>query len=259
MVQTGAGKLLSGLGGIGGAISIGSSLLGLLGGIGQQSKGRKMLAGLNDPGYQIPKEVSKNLLDYEQLARTGLPQEQYNLASTNIQRGTQLGLRRLNRMSNPFAGISSIQRNENDAFSQLDVADAAARRQNILGAMGARRELAAQKLAKQQYNQRRYEESVNEANALMGAGQQNFAGGLGALGQFGMMQSLYGNRNNPTQSQTTTGVKLPSSSVLNNPGVRPYVPTTINYFQKQSAPAYTGPFPTSGTGNLGMFGLPTYP
>jgi hypothetical protein len=42
-------------------------------------------------------------------------------------------------------------------------------------------------------------DQVNQANALMGAGQQNAAGGIGSLGQFGMMQSLYGNRPIPTE------------------------------------------------------------
>jgi hypothetical protein len=214
-----AGKsgFLSGLGGLGGALSIGSSLLGLLGGIGQRAKAKKMLAGLKDPGYVIPEEFQKNLGIAENMARTGLPSEQYNLASTNIQRGTQAGLRQLGRMSNPFAGIAGLARSQSDSFAQLDASNAAARRQNLLGAMGARRELAGQKLNQQQYNQRRYEEAVNEANALMGAGQQNTAGGLGSLGQFGMMQSLYGNRPtiDPTKTTPSTTLTSPGTSTFN--------------------------------------------
>ena len=199
----GLSKLLGGLGGIGGAISIGSSLLGLLGGIGQKAKAKKMLAGLKDPGYVIPEEFQKNLGQAENMARTGLPSEQYNLASTNIQRGTQAGLRQLGRMSNPFAGISSIQRNQNDALAGLDAQNAAARRQNIMGAMGARRELAGQKLAQQQYAQQQYADQYNEAMSMLGAGQQNKAGSLGALGQFGMMRSIYGNNGAPRINPAT--------------------------------------------------------
>jgi len=192
--QTGVGKFISNLGGVGGLLSIGSSLLGMIGAGKQKRKARKMLASLKDPGYQIPDEFKANVAQAEQMARQGLPAQEYNLASTNIQRGSQAGLRQLSRMSNPFAGIASLQRGQSDAFAKLDASNAAARRQNILGAMGARRELAGQKLAQQQYAQRRYEEDVNEANALLGAGQQNQAAGLGALGQFGLMQSLYGQR-----------------------------------------------------------------
>jgi hypothetical protein len=195
----GFSKLLGGLGGIGGAISIGSSLLGLLGGIGQKKRAKKMLAGLKDPGYVIPEEFKKNVGEAENMARVGLPSEQYNLATTNIQRGTQAGLRQLGRMSNPFAGIASLQRGQNDALAGLDASNAAARRQNMLGAMGARSAMAGQKLNQQQYAQQRYMDQVNQANALMGAGQQNAAGGIGSLGQFGMMQSLYGNRPIPTE------------------------------------------------------------
>ena len=212
------GGFMDAVGGVGGLISGASSLLGILGGIGQKAKARKMLAGLKDPGYVIPEEFQKNLGIAENMARTGLPSQEYNLASTNIQRGTQAGLRQLGRMSNPFAGIAGLARGQSDSFAQLDASNAAARRQNLLGAMGARRELAGQKLNQQQYNQRRYEEAVNEANAMMGAGQQNTAGGLGSLGQFGMMQSLYGNRPNkvdPTKTITTPTATSPGTATFN--------------------------------------------
>jgi hypothetical protein len=213
-----AGKgFLSALGGVGGAISAGSSIIGLLGGLFQKSKAKKELDRLKDPGYQIPDEFKTNVFEAEQAARRGLPAQEYNLASTNIQRGTQAGLRQLGRMSNPFAGIAGLARSQSDSFAQLDASNAAARRQNMLQAMGARREMAGQRLNQQQYAQRRYEESVNAANAMMGAGQQNAAGGLGSLGQFGMMQSLYGNRPNkidPTKAITSAN-KVAGSSTFN--------------------------------------------
>ena len=198
----GKSGFMDAIGGVGGLISGASSLLGILGGIGQKAKGKRMLRGLKDPGYVIPEEFQKNLGIAENMARTGLPSQEYNLASTNIQRGTQAGLRQLGRMSNPFAGIAGLARGQSDAFARLDASNAAARRQNMLQAMGARRELAGQKLNQQQYAQQRYMDQVNQANALMGAGQQNTAGGLGSLGQFGMMQSLYGNR--PTTTEPIT-------------------------------------------------------
>lgn len=166
---------------LGGIISGAGSLLGSLFGGGQKRKARKMLAGLKDPGYQIPKEFEQNLAQSENMARVGMPSEQYNLAGTNIQRGTQAGLRQLGRMSNPFAAISGLQRGQNDAFAQLDAQNAATRRQNLLQAMGARRELGGQKLAQQQYAQQGYMDKVNQANALMGAGIQNQGNAIGGL------------------------------------------------------------------------------
>ena len=170
---------------LGGIISGASSLLGGLFGGGQKRKARKMLAGLQDPGYNIPKEFEQNLAQAENMARVGMPSQEYNLAGTNIQRNTQAGLRQLGRMSNPFAAISGLQRGQNDAFARLDAQNAATRRQNLLGAMGARRELAGQKLAQQQYGQQRYMDKVNQANALMGAGMQNQGNAIGALGRIG--------------------------------------------------------------------------
>lgn len=168
-------------------IAGGSALLKGIGGLIQSAKGSKMLRGLKDPGYQIPEEFKTNLAQAEQAARQGIPAQEYNLATTNIQRGTQAGLRQLGRMSNPFAGIASIARGQSDAMARLDAQNAAVRRQNILQAMGARRELAGQKLSQQQYSQQRYMDAVNQANALKGAGMQNIFGGLSGIANVGLM------------------------------------------------------------------------
>jgi len=152
-----AGGIISGIGALGKLFSGG----------GQKRRARKMLAGLKDPGYTIPDEFKTNLGEAENMSRVGLPSEQYNLAGTNIQRGTQAGLRQLGRMSNPFAAISSLQK-------------------NMLQAMGYRREYAGQKLAQQQYAQQGYMNKVNQANALLGAGMQNQSGAFSDLGKIGI-------------------------------------------------------------------------
>lgn len=211
-MAAGSGKgFLSALGGVGGAISAGSSIIGMLGGLLQKSKARKELDRLKDPGYQIPDEFKTNVFEAEQAARRGLPAQEYNLASTNIQRGTQAGLRQLGRMSNPFAGIAGLARSQSDSFANLDASNAAARRQNMMGAMGARRELAGQKLAQQQYAQQQYADQYNQAMSMLGAGQQNTAGSLGALGQFGMYKSIYGN-NRGGGNPTLASLGLPDSN-----------------------------------------------
>jgi len=171
--------LAAGIAGGAGLLQIGSGLL-------QQGKAKKMRKGLKDPGYVVPEEYGKNLGIAENLAKTGMPSEQYNQAQTNIQRGSQTGLRQLGRMSNPFAAIQGLARGQQEAGVSLDVANASARRQNILGAMGARREMAGQKLAQQQYNQQTYMDKMNQANALTGAGWQNIGGGLSTIGSAGM-------------------------------------------------------------------------
>jgi len=172
--------------GVGGAIAAGSGILQGVSGLLQKGKANKQLKSLKDPGYVVPEEYAKNVGIAENLAKTGMPSEQYNQAQTNIQRGSQTGLRQLGRMSNPFAAIQGLARGQQEAGMSLDVANAAARRQNILGAMGARREMAGQKLAQQQYAQQSYMDKINAANALKGAGMQNIAGGLRSIGSTGM-------------------------------------------------------------------------
>ena len=170
-------------------LALGSSALKCIGGLFQSSSAKSIFRKLKDPGYQIPEEFGQNLAQAEQMARQGMPSQEYNLATTNIQRGTQAGLRQLSRMSNPFAGIAGIARTQTDALSRLDAQNAAVRRQNMLQAMGARRELAGQKLAMQQYAQQRYMDQVNMANALRGAGIQNTFGALGNIASIGMSEA----------------------------------------------------------------------
>lgn len=185
--QTGAGKLISGLGGVGGLLSIGSSIAGLLGGIGQKKRARKAMAEAEklNPGVAGYEAIAN---EAKQAARQGMGAQEYNLAQTGIERGTQAGLRQLGRMANPFAGISAVQRNQNDAFAQLNASNEGLKRQNRAASWQAQAQL-------QQARQQQYADAYNAAQALMGAGQQNVAGSLGALGQFGLMQSIYGQNN----------------------------------------------------------------
>ena len=176
---------------VGAGIGVAAGATKAISGASQVKKGKKALAAAKDPGFQVPEDYYTNLAQAEQMARRGLPAEQYNLAATNIQRGTQAELRQLGRMSNPFAGIAGLTRNKLDAFGSLNAANAAARRQNILQAMGVRSQLAQVKLAQQQYAQERYFDKVNQANAMIGAGRQNVAGGLSTIGNVGMSAASY--------------------------------------------------------------------
>jgi len=184
--QTGAGKAISSLGGVGGLISIGSSLAGLFSGLGQRKKAKAALAEAEklNPGVSGYEDIAN---EAKQAAREGMSAQEYNRATTNIDRSAQGTLRQLGRMSNPFAGIASAQRNKDDALSQLTASSEGIKRQNRAASWAAQSQL-------QQARQQQYADAYNQAQALMGAGQQNIAGALGSLGQFGMYQSLYGNR-----------------------------------------------------------------
>ena len=179
---------------IGLAIAAGAGLLKAGAGVYQQAKGKKMLKKTIDPGYKIPKGFGQNLAQSEQLARVGMPSQQYNQAQQNISRNVGTGVRALSRSANPVAGVAGLVRAQNDATMGLDVSNAAAKRQNILQAMGARREMAGQQLAQQQYAQNRYFDKVNEANARIGAGTQNIFGGISDIGTAGVMSMMGGNK-----------------------------------------------------------------
>lgn len=203
----GLGKLIGGAGaanpamlGLGALGSIGQGIAGLF----QAGKAKKMMKRLQDPGYKIPKEFAQNLAIAENMAQTGMPAEQYNKGQQDINRAGTAGLRALSRSSNPSAGAASLLRGQTDALNNLNVANASARRQNILGAMGARREFAGQKLAKQQYEQQAYSDAYNQLNAMRGAGIQNTIGGMSGLGQLGLYSNIYGQ----SPSTRTMGDKL---------------------------------------------------
>lgn len=185
--QTGVGKLIGKLGGVGGLLSIGSSVAGLLGGIGQKKKAKRAMAEAEklNPGVEGYQSIAN---EAQQAAREGMGAQEYNLASTNIQRGTASALGAAGKLSNPIGAISSINRNQNDAFSKLDASNYGLKRQNRQASWAAQAQL-------QQARQQQYADAYNAAQSLMGAGQQNVAGSLGALGQFGLMQSIYGQNN----------------------------------------------------------------
>ena len=194
-VQTGAGKAISKLGGLGGLISIGSSLAGIFSGMGQKRKGRKALAEAEklNPGVTAYENIAN---EAKQAAREGMSAQEYNRATTNIERSAQGNLRQLGRMANPFAGISAAQRNKDDALLGLSASSEGIKRQNRQASWAAQSQLA-------QARQQQYSDAYNAAQAMLGAGQQNTAGSLGALGQFGMMQSIYGNNRGPRINPAT--------------------------------------------------------
>lgn len=244
-VQTKAGELISNLGGPAGLLSIGSSVAGLLSGIGQRKKAKKAMAEAEklNPGVAGYENIAN---EAKLAAREGMSAQEYNRATTNIERGAQQNLRQLGRMSNPFAGIAAAQRNKDDALLGLSASSEGLKRQSRAASWAAQSQL-------QQARQQQYADAFNQAQALMGAGQQNIAGSLGSLGQFGLYQSLYGRGNQGGGgNQGKPGTPFPAGSVMNNAGVGQYRPTKINWNQ-QSAP-YSGPIPT--TGNTGLFGFP---
>jgi hypothetical protein len=205
---------------VGMGIAAGAGLLKAGLGFAQQLKGKKMLKKTIDPGYKIPKGFGKTLAQSEQMAKSGLGSQQYNQAQQNISRNVGTGVRALSRSANPAAGVAGLVRAQNDATLGLDVSNAAAKRQNILQAMGARREMAGQQLAQQQYAQNRYFDKVNEANARIGAGTQNIFGGLSDIGTAGVMSMMGGKKPAETLDETPYTGNFGSNTPVGQYGTR---------------------------------------
>jgi len=150
-----------------------------------------------------------------QAARKGMSAQEYNRATTNIERSAQGTLGQLGRMPNPLAGILSAQRNKDDALLNLTASNEGIKRQNRAASFAAQAQL-------QQARQQQYSDAYNAAQALMGAGQQNTAGSFGALGQYGMMQSIYGDRTQ-YQNKNRTAAAIPSAvnQAANTPATTP--------------------------------------
>jgi hypothetical protein len=242
--KSGVGKLISGLGGIGGLLSIGSSVAGLLGGIGQKKRGKEAMAQaeLLNPGVEGYQAIAN---EAQQAARQGMANQEYNLATTNIQRGTASALGTAAKLGNPIAAISNINRNEIDAFGQLGASNEGLKRQNRQASWAAQAQL-------QQARQQQYSDAYNAAQALMGAGQQNTAGSLGALGQYGMMQSIYGDRTqyaNKNRNKTAAGAaaSTPAPAPSTTPSTTPsYNIPGIPGFMQGKFGGYGGPIGIGG-------------
>lgn len=182
------GPIGAGLGGlVGGAIS-------LFTGAGQKRKARNLI-NQPYPEYKIPTEVV-------QAASEGLPSEQYTQAMRNVQRQQNAAISQAQDRRGALGVIGKTQQASNDAMLNLDVANAKARQQNQMR-LGTYRDKAWDWNVKNKYNR-----DFNYGMNLLGAGNQNFSGGLdrlaggvGLLAGGGAFKGLFG-RGNTTASRT---------------------------------------------------------
>lgn len=131
----------------------------------QRKQGRRMLRENPMPEYQIPTEITE-------AANEGLPAEQYANAMKNIQRQQMQAIRSAQDRRTATGVIGKVQSNTNDATLDLDVADAQAR-------LAGKRQLAQYKDKAWDWNKRqKYERTYGEAMDLIGAGNENFYGGI---------------------------------------------------------------------------------
>ena len=170
------------------AIAAGIGVLGKLwSGFSQKNQANK-IAKTNIRGEQtVQGEFQQNVNDAEQMARNGMPSQQYNNALNNIGRNQAGGLRLASRKGGT-SGIASILRAGNDATANLDVQDSIQKNRNMLNLLQQRSVLGSQKQAAWNWNTRdKYLEKLSQEQALRGAGNQNLAGAFSDATQVGAM------------------------------------------------------------------------
>lgn len=126
------------------------------------------------PEYNIPKEVMENQNIARNMAMQGLPAAQYNRAQANIDRNTAFGLRQSNSRRGGLVGLAGQEQAANDAYNNLDVADANARRQNQQVLMGQNQNVAQYRDKQFQLNELEpWQIDMQAAAANEGAGINN--------------------------------------------------------------------------------------
>lgn len=149
----------------------------------QAGKGMRLRKKLVRPTEQANPLYQQNVALAEQMSKQGLPQQQYNNQLNNIQRN-QAGV--LARGLGGRNNLASILRASNDATNNLMSQDASARMNNQRFAFGQRGILANAQERAFAYNQKgKYEDDMNYANSLIGAGRQNTMGALDGLSSIG--------------------------------------------------------------------------
>lgn len=147
-------------------------------GILQFLEGRKR-ARESRPMREIPQEVIQNLNQAQQLALEGMPEEQRNLFLQDIQRNQNQSVAQLGDRRAGIAGIPQIYQAQNDALNRLAVQDSQMRLANMQNLQGQRAEMGRQRDTQFQLNE--FEPFLNRmrmAEGLIGAGMQNFMGGV---------------------------------------------------------------------------------
>ena len=173
------------------AANAASGLISGVTGLIQQHKGRKLLNSLQFPNESMPSEYVENQNLARQQAATGLPSEQYANAMKAIQRQQLTALKSANDRRGGLGILPGLTQSTNDATLNLNAQDAQMRLANQRNLMNVNSQVAGVKRSLFDVNQRaKYNQDYSYGMGLLGAGNQNFTGGLDKLATGGL--SLFG-------------------------------------------------------------------
>lgn len=172
----------------------------------------------------VNENIVRNVAEAENMARQGMPSQQYNDQLQSIQKNQAGGVRLLNRSTNPSAGVASLVRAGNEATGTLNANNAQQRIANQRFAIGQRGILANEQNRVWDWNKRqRYLQNAQAAAQTLNAGRQNLFGGLQSLAQIGMMGGGSGSQSGGGSSGMSSspnfggmGFNMPSTPSLNS-------------------------------------------
>lgn len=160
------------------ALAAAPSVIKGVAGIADIIKGNKRAKGNKFPIEQVNAQLQQNAAIAQNMARTGLPQQQYNNSYNNIMRNQAGALSSFAR--NPRGNnLASLLRASNDATMGLDAADSSARMNNQRFSLGQNQVLANEQNRVWDWNNRqRYIQQAQSIAQQIGAGKQNAFGAL---------------------------------------------------------------------------------
>lgn len=170
-----------------------SGILGTGVGLWQQKKAQKALNALSYPTESVPREILENQGIAENMANTGMPQDQYNNAMKSIQRQQMASLRAAQDRRGGLSALAGLTQATNDAMDKLYASDAEARMQNQRQLLGVNSQVAGVKRDLFDKNVRdRYNRDYGYNMQLKGQGWQNLMGGVDKIGAgiFGGLDQL---------------------------------------------------------------------
>ena len=153
----------------------------------QRSKGRDMMDELSDtPEYQNPEERLENVRTAERLALQGLPEEQKLQYLERMQQSQAGRLGAMKTLSSGLRGMSAIGQEQREMNKNLLSMDAQARYQNIQNMIHQKSLYADAKDNEWSINEYQpWVRDYNQAQAMIGAGEQNFSQGINTVAQSG--------------------------------------------------------------------------
>jgi len=167
-------------------MSVLSSGIGIWQGEKQRREGEKAMSGLNRPTYEIPKELYDNLSDAEKMEVEGLTPQQKKDFVQNVERSQQSALKAQADRKGGLMGLQAMMQQETSAYSGLTSMDAAARKESELrkqaSVMQAREAIAGAKDRRYQEQMGNYQQDLQSAQGMIGAGQQNTMSGIQGIG-----------------------------------------------------------------------------